>query len=187
MSLLDPDRVALAHICRNLRELDRIEVDATFVAGHEYLFAVIPEAWRFAQFKRIFYVGERPAALFCAHETSAQTLAVSLLATDLWPQAWRAFYRWGKRTFKPDAIARGYRRAECRVYADHYEAVALLLQLGFVIECDLPEYGLKRERFYQMAWRSRDHVLLSEDSKAADAASDPHAGGRERREGSGAS
>lgn len=186
-TLLDADNHALVYICENLRLMDRIEVDATLAAGHVYLPSFLPASWRFARYKRIFYAQALPAVMFLAHEAEARTLRVSLLATDGWNTAWRSFYKWGKREFMPLALKDGYRRAECRVYADHYEAVALLLSLGFVIECDLPEYGLKRERFYQMAWRSRDHVYLPEDTEAARPAAGPDAGGRERSEGPGAS
>jgi RimJ/RimL family protein N-acetyltransferase len=113
-----------------------------------------------------------------AHETSVRTLQVSLLATANWRQVARAVLFWGHRVLKPQALAAGYKRAECRAIEGHDEAEALLQRLGFVCEAVLPDYGECGQAFKQYAWRRVDHVLDAENPQAPGPSAGSDAGGR---------
>lgn len=178
-TLIDPDHAALRYICNNMRARDVEEVNATTGNGADHAYVWVPGSWEYAQFRRIFYNVHRPVAFVMGHETGRRTLQLSLLATDEWPLVARAVVRWCVRVFKPQALALGYRRAECRAIAGHDDAEYLLSRLGFVCEVALPNYGEDGQMFKQWAWRASDHVFHAENPKAAPGSGDPNAGGRE--------
>jgi hypothetical protein len=123
---------------------------------------------------RIFACDGLPAAIVAFHQLTPKTLVVSLMATDAWPRVARAVLLWGVRGARPQLIARGFERAECRTMEGHTEAIELLERLGFVHECRLPRFGAHGASFLQYAWRLIDHgpVQSPESAPAAAPAAD---------------
>jgi RimJ/RimL family protein N-acetyltransferase len=92
------------------------------------------------------------------HTITPKALAVSMVATDDWAQVARAMVRWGLREARPQLLALGFSRAECRTMAGHADAIRVLERFGFVLECRLPGFGASGVAFLQYAWRLNDHV-----------------------------
>lgn len=90
-----------------------------------------------------------------------KALAVSLLATDEWPDVAREVYRWAKTVARPKLVAMGYLRCECRTLAGHEDAIRMLEHLGFTMECRVPQFGATGHAFIQYAWRLNDHVHVN--------------------------
>lgn len=123
---------------------------------------------------RVFAYDGTPAAVVAFHHLTPKALVVSLMATDAWPRVARAVLLWGVREARPQLIARGFERAECRTMEGHTEAIELLQRLGFVRECRLPRFGAHGASFLQYAWRLIDHVPVQspESTPAAAPATD---------------
>jgi hypothetical protein len=110
-----------------------------------------------------------PAAFIAFHQLTPKALQVSMLASDEWPLVARDMYRWGVTHCRPRLLELGYTRAECRVMSGHDDAIRMLEHLGFVKECDLPDYGASGRMFHQFAWRLNDHVPLQNAESPATA------------------
>jgi RimJ/RimL family protein N-acetyltransferase len=100
-----------------------------------------------------------PAAVVAFHALTPRTLAVSLVATEAWARVARAVLRWGVREARPELLARGFERAECRTMEGHDDAIRLLERLGFRAEARIERYGASGRTFIQYAWRLSDHVM----------------------------
>lgn len=140
----------------------------------------VQEMWDHAAYRKVFSHEARPVAFAMFTSISPTTLSASLIATDEFIMVWREFLSWGLKYFKPDALEAGYRRVECRTLARHREARSMLERLGFVMEAEIPDFGLGGETFFQYAWRLSDHVpsLRPEDERPASPADE---GGFKRR------
>lgn len=158
---------------RDARELIEYGLDPEAAAAGFFAPAVLV---------RLFAHEGAPVAIVAFHQLTPKTLVVSLMATDAWPRVARAVLRWGVREARPELIARGFERAECRTMEGHVEAIELLERLGFVRECRLPRFGAQGASFLQYAWRLIDHVHVqgSEGPTTAAAPADAsvEAGGR---------
>lgn len=101
---------------------------------------------------KVFAIDEWPAAVVAFHAVTPRTVSASMLATDEWPRVARSVIRWGRRVAKPDLLARGFARAECRTMEGHDDAIALLVSMGFRRECRVPAFGATGKTFIQFAW-----------------------------------
>lgn len=164
--VLDDIRSILTRLrLRDARELDEYGLDREAAAVGFASQAVTA---------RIFAHDGVPAAVVAFHQLTPKTLVVSLMATDAWPRVARAVLLWGVREARPQLIAQGFERAECRTMEGHVEAIELLERLGFVCECRLPRFGAHGASFLQYAWRLIDHVPVQnpESTTAATPAAD---------------
>lgn len=155
-------RQDITYIVEHLRERD-IEEMAEYGLGAED--AVVHFGSCSAVASRIFFAVE-PAAIVAFRHQTPSCLAVEMIATDRWPFVLRDVLKWAKEV-RPQLLAHGYKRAECRTMDGHQDAIRFLERLGFELECRVPEYGASGKTFLQYAWRSRDHVFRAEDSSAA--------------------
>jgi len=153
-------------VLRHCRARDRAEIDA--VVGYQNALGTFFEHWLDAAvLATVIRDQDTPAVLVAAHEVTARTVSLSLIATDRWRRAALAVAKWAKRECMPQLLAAGYRRAECRAIDGHVDAQSFLEFLGFTLECRCPEFGRNGETFLQYAWRSKDHVLHAENPEAA--------------------
>ena len=117
---------------------------------------------------KVFAHGGAPQAIVTFHGLTPKSLAVSLMATDLWPSVARDVVRWSIRVARPRLLQLGFARAECRTLEDHCDSINFLEWLGFVRECRVPRFGATGASFVQYAWRLNDHVpIQSTQSPAA--------------------
>ena len=149
---------ACIHIAKNMRERDRVEVEAVLGLSD-------PVDIGYNMGRAHGYTGaagfvckldnESVAVMTATFETP-KSVQVALIATDDFNSVALAVSRKIKREVIPDLIARGVTRAECRCWEDHTDARRWLAILGAVEECNIPLYGGNGETFIQMAWRLPD-------------------------------
>jgi hypothetical protein len=150
------DRHHIDEVLVRLRARDRFELAALGFSAADAAVALAAQP----VLARAFHDDAGPQALVAFHAVTPATVAASLLATDRWPRVARRIFRWGHVAARPFLLARGYRRAECRTQAGHDDAIRFLERLGFVRECEVPQFGADGATFLQYAWRLNDHVPL---------------------------
>lgn len=160
---LSPTEAAV-YIVRNCRDRDRQEIEC--YSDIETMTMVAAAMYETANFSRIFYWRDRPVAFVMMHAVTPSCLSASMLATDDWRRVAGAVMRWGLGNFRKNAIGQGFRRLECRAMSGHNDAVNFLLRMGFVLECQVRDFGRNGEIFLQFAWRLSDHVFVTKDPQA---------------------
>jgi hypothetical protein len=163
---------AVIYIIQNARFRDRVEMKALRVPGQPGPIDMAAPLWQMAKWKRIFYDrNNNPACFVMFHPMTVKALAASLIATDSFREIAPELLKWGLKEFKPQALANGYKRLECRTLSGHHDAIKLLERLNFRREVVLKEYGAEGQTFLQYAWRLSDNVFQHpEDSEGPAAA-----------------
>ncbi len=135
----------LSHLrVRDAEELREYGLDVQAAEGLAHVPHVLFRTWA---------ASGNPAAACWFDALTPRALIVSLMATDDWPKVAGQVVRWGRRVAKPELLAMGYTRCECRTMAGHRDAVRLLEFMGFSLECRLPLYGATGKAFLQYSWR----------------------------------
>lgn len=162
MYLSPPDLASLQHICRNLRERDRRELEATEPdfdpdrTAHRLL-----AAWRAVGVFGQIVSKDEPIAVLVLLSLTPRAVSAGLLATDRWPDVVKPYSRHCARTLKPWLNRQGIRRVEARTWDQHKDARRWLSWLGAVEECRVPQWGANGETFIQYGWTDDVHADVS--------------------------
>lgn len=160
-TILPADSADILHVCRNLREVDRLEAWETRWPGLDgemdldALAAELIAARPYALMLDAVFpaVGERPAALLGAVELWPHVVTVMMLATDDWPRVARGTFRHVRDRMIPALKAHGAIRAQCFVMDSHVQARRFVERLGAESDAYLEDYGRSGAPFRLYRWR----------------------------------
>lgn len=169
------EEVAVARVALAMRDWDRREIFAT-----RWSYDPLRLAAQVLHYSTAGLVAgpdpDHPVAVVSIVEAWPGTAQVAMFATPDWPWIARPLTRHLLRRLRPQLLAAGLHRAECRSLDGHREAQRWLRALGFVREATLPDYGSGRETFHLYAWRLCDvHVQRSQAGTAGTPAAAPGA------------
>lgn len=89
-------------------------------------------------------------------DESAGLLGAHLFGTDDFPRLAGRLARWVRTSLRPEMLALGVRRIECRALAEHLGARAFIRACGAIEEAELPDLGKNGETYVLCAWRKSD-------------------------------
>jgi hypothetical protein len=176
MKLSPPDLPSLQHICRNLRERDRIEAEASVrVFDPDQIAMSLLNGWRHAgAFGQVASLGDEPVALLNLIWASPVACHAEMLATDRWGEIAGPFARNCIRKIKPLVVKAGIRRIECRTWDGHDDARRWLEWFGAREECRISHWGKNGETFIQYGWTADVHEQPETDGGAGVRTADDH-------------
>lgn len=145
MSDLTPEIVRF--IMRNLRDEDRIELEAAY-------YDLDPDLWAermmdLPGLKRYFPVGDRPAAILGATPIRPGVWSVYAFGTHDFESAALRLTRHIRRIMIPTLTNIGVHRGECDTIESHVKAHRWLEMIGMEREAEMIGYGRGCETFYR--------------------------------------
>lgn len=154
----------IMHVCRHMREVDRLEAWETRWPGldgepdPDALAADLIQARKSALMMHAVFpwplgTGAAPAALLGAVEIWPRVVQVMMLATDDWPSVARGTFRHVRDRMIPALRAHGAIRAQCFVMEAHGEACRFVEHLGAELDARLEDYGRSGAAFRLYRWR----------------------------------
>jgi hypothetical protein len=170
LRLAPPDLASLQHICRNLRERDRLEIEASETDPDPDLTASrLISAWRYCGvIGQVVSRDDEPIAVLTILEITPRAVGCGMIATDRWGEVAKAYSRYVKRTIIPKVIAQGFRRFEARAWEHHYDSRRWLQWLGAHEECRIPQWGKNGETFIQYGLIADVHIQQQEAAGSGD-------------------
>lgn len=149
--LLPPNPAALEHIFANLRERDRMELDATRYTSVPSELA--EEYMRLREFQWVAWAEDEPVAVVGAHPTWPNVWSGYSFGTDSWPLVVLSLTKHIKRFIIPAIGNAGAHRLHALSHSGHHVAHAWMERLGFEREGVLREFGRDREDFVMLVRR----------------------------------
>lgn len=150
-TLIEPSTRALAHIVRNLRDLDREEIGAV---RFELWPDLLNQLCAIRDFQWVWAVDGEPASILGAWPMWPGVWSVYAMGTDAFPA--RAMTKHIRRVMMPAMIEAQAHRAQCASIATHETAHRWLEGLGARRESVMPGYGSGGETFINFVWTLDD-------------------------------
>lgn len=178
MRLAPPDLASLQHICRNLRERDRQELEATEAEGEfdpDLIAHRMLAAWRVCGIIGQVVSLDEPIAFLGVVKLTPTAGSAGLLATDRWREVASQYSRTVRRQILPRLVANGMRRVEARTWEEHDDSRRWLKWLGATEECRVPHWGRNDETFIQYVWIPDVHLRKVDEGSGAVSISHPAA------------
>lgn len=153
MKLVNVTREDALFICQNLREQDRLEINATSwdedaESIADRFMAVADGAWTVLS-------GDTPVAVGGAHCVWPGVWNIWLVGTDRFNECKIGMTRFAKKVMIPTLKARGAHRIQCHTLDSHSDSHAWLEALGARRESTAFGYGKNKETFYCYVWDFR--------------------------------
>lgn len=136
----------VVYVARNMRERDRLEINATNRNEDPDDFAMRVVQY-YGDFSGVAWDDRRPVACFGCTEAHPGVWEAWMFATDDLPGIGLELTRHLKKVMLPHLIALGAHRVEARSMAGHEDAHRWLKSLGAVQEARLRRYGKHGEDF----------------------------------------
>ncbi len=173
MRLSPPDLASLQHICRNLRERDRLELEATEENfDPDEIANRLLTSWRVCGLiGQIASIDNEPVSFLGVIRYTPTAGSAGLLATDRWREIASQYSRHVRRWVLPKLVELGMRRVEARTWEHHDDSRRWLKWLGATEECRVPHWGRNDETFIQYVWIPDVH--LRKVAEVAGAGSEP--------------
>ena len=148
-----PTREALAYIVANLREQDRLELDATTYALDD---GYVGHLWALRASQWVVSDG-LPAAVIGAWPRWPGVWGVYAFGTDAFESVALTLTKHVRRHMIPAMLRAGCHRAECASIESHHRAHRWLERLGAKREGPpMLGYGKRGEAFIRFVWREAD-------------------------------
>ena len=98
-----------------------------------------------------------PQACVSIHQRIPGVWEVGMFATDQWENVFTSVSKYTRLFVKHAVQSNIVRRVEARSLASYTESHEWLKWLGARYECTLPDWGVDRTDFIQLAWRLSDY------------------------------
>jgi hypothetical protein len=150
MKLVDLTLDDVLHICRNLREQDALEVDATSFentpeARANRFMAVADGAW-------VAKIEDEAVAVGGTLCVWPGVFNIWMVGTERWSECKFSLTKFARKVVIPALKKQGAHRIQCYSLATHAVAHGWLEMLGAKREAEHKGYGKNGETFYCYAW-----------------------------------
>lgn len=146
----------MAHVARNMRELDKREIFGLQGVGDPLMLAHFA---LHADFKYVGLYDKEPVVAFGAQQMWPGVWTIFMFATDDFQKVGKHAMRFMKKHLVPDVMACGAHRAQCYSAAYHTEAHEFLVRMGAKVESRLEKFGKDGSDYYLFVWLDENKIL----------------------------